>query len=189
MSHLLLYPSRPTRVHKLDLIRRQNPETWRLQLKFNGHHMIVSTHEPDYMHSRHGVPLTSAIGTDFSTECMKIFGLDCIFDGELCKIKGKLNFIIWDVPVWRGKDLTQEMYATRLAILSKYWSDFKETGRIRVRHNVWIAGIYTLSQLDSLILHCDKKLIEGVVAKDLRSTMAWSRVGQMECTRMLKYRV
>lgn len=145
------------------------------------------------MHSRHGKSLTSAAKTDFSNLCAKVFGMDSVLDGELMlpsKESGKAPwFVIWDIPVHQGRDLTQQMYITRLAILAKYWTDFKEMGRIRVYDNLWIAQQSTLASLDGMLQQCDGKLLEGVVAKNLANNLSWSRVGQVETIHQLKFRV
>jgi ATP-dependent DNA ligase len=123
---------------------------------------------------------------------MKVFGMDCILDGELLSpsVSGLKEhiYVVWDIPVYRGKDLTKEMYATRLAILARYWSDFKSTGRIRIRHNLHAIGLYTLDQIDGMIKLCDGKFLEGIVAKDLTSTLEWSRIKQVDTTSQLKWR-
>jgi hypothetical protein len=190
---MIFYPSRPVRIRNLDFITRKNPEHWRLQFKFNGHHMVVSTFADGYMYSRHGSPLASAAKTDFSILCAKTFGPDCVLDGELMlplKESGQPPwYVIWDIPVFQGRDLSQERYLTRLAILAKYWTDFRELGRIRLAHNLWIAELASLASLDGMLRACDGKVFEGVVAKNLAHHLNWSRIGQLECTNQLKFRV
>lgn len=155
--------------------------------------MITSTHVDDYMHSRHGKSLSSAAGTDFSNSCRRIFGFDTILDGELVlptKASGLAPwYVIWDMPVYKGRDLLQEMYITRLALLNKYHTDFKEFGRVRLAHNIWMAEIMSIASLDAALQRCDGKLIEGVVGKNLSSSLNWSRVGQLDCSNQVKFRV
>jgi len=192
MSTLLLWPSSPIRVRDLNLIRKKDPRSWRLQSKWNGHRMIVSTHTPFYMNSRHGAPLSSAAKTDFSSACARIFGLNCLIDGELLLpgVSGvkKPEFVIYDLPVHCGLDLTGVNYAARLAILSKYWTDFRDEFRIRVAHNIFITGLHTLDQLEVMVQRSGTKLIEGVVAKNLADTLSWSRISSVESTSQLKWR-
>ncbi len=188
----ILYPSRPTRVYNPNLIRRKDPAVWGLQFKFGGHHMIASTHEDGHMFSRHGKPLSSAAGTDFSSLCRMVFGFDTILDGELMlplKASGEPPwYVVWDIPVHKGRDLTNEMYVTRLAILNAYRTDFKEVGRVRIKHNLWISELMNIKSLDAMLQSSDGKKLEGVVAKNMSHNMAWSRLGQLETTSQLKFR-
>jgi ATP-dependent DNA ligase len=191
---MIYYPSRPIRVLSIEGIKKRDPKTWRFQVKFNGHHMVVSTHTTEYMHSRHGAPLTSAKGGDFSKECAQIFGLDCILDGELIgpvqgDKKEDYTFVIWDIPVLNGKDLTREPYQTRLAHLDKYKTDFKELGRNRVNAKIWIAETYTFLHLNAVMAQMHEKAHEGLVAKNLEHHLDWSRVSQLECRGQVKYRL
>ena len=181
------------RVHNVDFIRRKDPAVWRLQYKWGGHHAVVSTHEDGHIFSRHGAPLSSAAKTDFSNLCARIFGMDSTLDGELMlplKASGQPPwFVIWDIPVHQGRDLTQVSYLARLAVLAKHWTDFREPGRIRVAHNLWIAEVGEMKMLDAMLQRCDGKLIEGVVAKNISHHLNWSRIAQLDCTSQVKFRI
>lgn len=192
---MILYPSRPTRFHSLEAAYALNPDLWRWQLKFNGHHAVVSTHMPNVVYSRGGVPLVSAKDTDFSTECAKVFGLDCVLDGELVGPAqgGPASgywLVVWDIPVRHGVDLTRRPYSERLAILDGYKTSFNAAGRSRVRHNIWIAETYPFQDLHTARVArlAEPLLVEGIVAKRLSSGLHWSRTKQIETHDVFKYR-
>ena len=188
---MIYYPSRPIRVLNLEKIRKQS--TWIFQVKFNGHHMVVSTHQPHHTHSRHGTPLNSADGTDFSTECAQLFGLDCIIDGELVGPAQTGNkkdyfFVVWDIPVLNGVDQTKLTYQDRF-LSRPFKTGEEQMGRLRLSNKIWLAKSYSMLHLNAVVSQLSGKMHEGVVAKDPNKTLDWSRLSQLECRSQLKWRL
>lgn len=192
----ILYPSRPLRVHSLEVIRGMDPEVVSLQFKANGHHAVVSTHGTGEIFSRRGDPLAAAGFEKWSDVCSPIFGMDTMLDGELIGPpqgwdKTKYQLILWDIPVFRGRDLTKNLYHERLKILDNFKTDFVEPWRHRIHHNVWIMKSFQLQDLDWMLDFAknNSEIIEGIVAKARTHNLSWSRLSQQDCPSQIKFRL
>ena len=186
---LFLFPSKPTQIYKVTMI----DEDWIVQVKKDGYRSLLCTCDGRLtIFNRYGSVLSASQKFDWNW-LLDVLPRESLIDGELIGIRQSQppnKIAIWDIPIYKGKDITEMKYLERYNLLEKILPGKNyDTGTTLVAEHqgMKLFRLRTKPMREYLeFWNSLKEDDEGVVFKNPRATMDWDFTRTRKIVQQLK---
>jgi len=162
---------------------------WIVQVKKDGHRALLCTHDENLdIFNRYGTSLNSSRKFDWSW-LLDVLPPDSLIDGELVgtrQANPPNKIAVWDMPIYKARDLTNVPYGERYALLRKVLLN-----KNNIEHDgMKLLVLRTLPVKDYLkFWNTLGPEDEGVVFKNPKATLDWDLYKTRKIVQQLKLKI